>query len=74
MHTRLAAAVMTVSVQLLVGLPLALAQAAHTWVSAEGNDGNAGTRAAPFATFNTAVANTAAVGLCRSWIPATTVR
>jgi Right handed beta helix region len=61
-HTRLVAAVITVAAQLLLGVSPALAQAAHTWVSAEGSDANTGTRGQPFATFNTAVANTAAGG------------
>jgi hypothetical protein len=34
----------------------------HTWVSANGNDSNAGTAASPYADFATAVANTAAGG------------
>jgi hypothetical protein len=35
---------------------------AHTWVSASGNDANTGTAVSPYATFATAVANTAAGG------------
>jgi hypothetical protein len=35
---------------------------ARTWVSSTGSDSNAGTRTSPFATFSTAVANTAAGG------------
>jgi nitrous oxidase accessory protein NosD len=46
----------------LMAVSPAQAQATRTWVSAEGNDGNAGTRVAPFATFATAVTNTAAGG------------
>ena len=38
------------------------AVSSHTWVAANGNDANAGTAASPYATFATAVANTAAGG------------
>jgi hypothetical protein len=41
----------------------ARATSSHTWVSGIGNDANAGTAAAPFATFATAITNTSAGGM-----------
>jgi hypothetical protein len=51
------------SAALLCAAPVpAHALSSHTWVSASGNDANAGTQTSPYADFATAVANTAAGG------------